>query len=332
MGLPEIGRIGAVVIGRNEGERLPHALRSVLEVIPSTVYVDSASSDGSADRARSLGIDVVQLDPAGGLSAARARNRGAARLLERHPSIELIQFVDGDCVLVAGWLERAVAELTADAQLAVVCGRRRERERQASIYHRLYDIEWDAPSGLDQHCGGDALIRVAAFRSVNGYRAELKAGEEPELCIRLREAGWRVRRIAADMTVHDAGHTSFARWWQRARRAGFAFAQGTALHGGGPLRHWRRESLSIWFWGLALPLFAVTMAMLTNRRSLVVLLAYLILWWRIARRHMTRGLSAEDVALYATFCVLGKLPEALGQLSFQLQRWSPQPRHPQEYR
>ena len=37
-------------------------------------------------------------------------------------------------------------------------------------------------------------MRVEAFEAVGGYRAQLIAGEEPELCVRLREIGWKIWR------------------------------------------------------------------------------------------------------------------------------------------
>ena len=36
------------------------------------------------------------------------------------------------------------------------------------------------------------LVRVEAFEAVGGFRPELIAGEEPELCMRLREKGWKI--------------------------------------------------------------------------------------------------------------------------------------------
>ena len=66
------------------------------------------------------------------------------------------------------------------SDVAVVCGRRRERHPSASIYNRLCDIEWDTPVGQTSACGGDSLVRAEAFEAVGGFRAQLMAGEEPE--------------------------------------------------------------------------------------------------------------------------------------------------------
>ena len=45
----------------------------------------------------------------------------------------------------------------------------------------------------------------ARSRAVGGFRDDLIAGEEPELCVRLRAAGWRIwRLLESDMAFHDA--------------------------------------------------------------------------------------------------------------------------------
>jgi GT2 family glycosyltransferase len=243
-------QVGLVAIGRNEGKRLHQCLLSVLGKVAHVVYVDSGSTDGSIELARSLGVDVVELDLSTPFTAARGRNAGFHRLLQANPQIEFVQFVDGDCEVVEGWLERALHELESQSNVAVVCGRRRERFPEQSIYNRLCDIEWDTPVGEATACGGDSMMRVEAFQQVGGFNPTLIAGEEPELCVRLRQKGWKIFRLDAEMTLHDAQMTRFGQWWKRSLRAGHAYAEGAWLHGREPERHWVKESRSIWLWGL----------------------------------------------------------------------------------
>lgn len=179
-------------------------------------------------------------------TAARARNAGIAQLPE---NVELVQFLDGDCVLQEGWLAQAQAFLTARQDVAVVCGRRREMYPQVSVYNQLIDGEWDTPIGEARACGGDALMRVDALRAVGGYRDDLVAGEEPEMCLRMRQAGWTIWRLDAEMTAHDAQITRISQWWKRTKRAGHAFAEGAALHGAPPERHWVSETRRALIWG-----------------------------------------------------------------------------------
>nr|WP_218176404.1 glycosyltransferase [Pseudomonas putida] len=310
--------IGVVVIGRNEGLRLERCLASLAGRADKVVYVDSGSTDGSVQRASALGVEVLTLDMTIPFTAARARNEGFACLQKALPAVRHVQFVDGDCEVHAGWLVTAQAFLDTHPQVAVVCGRRRERFPQHSVYNWLCDLEWDTPLGETKACGGDALMRVDAFVAVAGYRSALIAGEEPELCVRLRAAGWKVWRLAAEMTLHDAAMTRFGQWWRRSVRAGYAYAEGASLHGAPPERHWLRESRRAWVWGLGIPLLVALASIWMGLWALVLLLVYPLQMLRLARRG---GRSARENAVQAVFLVLGKFPEMLGQMRFVLNRF-----------
>ncbi|MEO0970455.1 MAG: glycosyltransferase [Cyanobacteria bacterium J06639_18] len=313
--------VGVVVIGRNEGNRLKESLLSALGENTTVVYVDSGSTDGSVQLAQSLGVGVVELDLSIPFTAARARNTGFEYLLQMDPKIEFVQFVDGDCRIVQQWLDVALKKLQQNSEIVVVCGRRQEEFPHNSIYNRLCDIEWDTPIGEAKACGGDAMMRVSAFNSVGGFNPELIAGEEPELCVRLRQAGGKIFRIDAPMTLHDAKITQFGQWWKRSLRAGHAYAEGSWLHGRSPERHWLKESRSIWFWGLILPMVALMAAWFTFGMSLLLLLlAYTLLTYRIYQSAHKRKLTASDARLYAVWCMLSKFPQLQGQLQFHLFR------------
>jgi GT2 family glycosyltransferase len=320
-------RIGVVAIGRNEGERLISCLASARAGAALVVYVDSGSTDASVKVARELGATVVELDMSIPFTAARARNAGFEKLISLDPSIELVQFVDGDCEMVDGWLALAANELFAKPQAAVVCGRRRERFPSASRYNRLCDIEWNTPIGTAKACGGDAMIRARAFRDVGGYDAAVIAGEEPEMCVRLRAAGWTIERIDAEMTLHDAAMFHFAQWWKRSLRAGHAYAEGFAMHGAPPERHRAKEHTSILFWGLGIPLIVIAAQIVLSLNAprlvwigLIPLLAYPLLFAKITMRR--RELGKRDAMLYAGAVVIGKFPQMLGVLKYWSGRWS----------
>lgn len=331
--MPE-ARIGMVVIGRNEGERLVRCLASARGV--PVVYVDSGSRDGSVAAAGAAGATVVELDARQPFTAARARNEGFRRLRALEPRLDYVQFVDGDCELAAGWIDAAVAFLDARPEVAAVCGRRRERFPERSVYNLLCDMEWDTPLGEAAATGGDALVRAAAFQRCGGYRASLIAGEEPELCARLRAAGWKIWRLDAEMSVHDAAMTRFAQWWRRTQRAGHAFAEVASLCRSLPGRPWRREAASAWFWGLALPLGGLALALaacagvpLAGPAAGLVLLAYPL---QIARVALRGRRSARENWLRAAAIVLGKFPEVLGEARFLLGRLYRAPAALMEYK
>src|SRR5688572_16609766 len=123
--------VGVVVIGRNEGERLRGCLESVRGAARVIVYVDSGSADDSV-------------------------------------ALAIVQFVDGDCEMVADWLLVAERFLGSHPQVAAVCGRRRERFPEQSIYNLLCDLEWNTPIGEARACGGDVMMRTEALRQVKG--------------------------------------------------------------------------------------------------------------------------------------------------------------------
>lgn len=298
-------KVAAVLIGRNEGARLVAALASIPPGVAPVVYVDSGSTDGSVAAAQAAGAQVVRLDMARPFTAARARNEGFAALRAAAP--DYVQFIDGDCTLDPGWVATATAFLEANPRAAVACGRRRERFPQASVYNRLCDAEWNTPVGRARACGGDAMMRASAFAAVGGFDPTLIAGEEPELCVRLRASGWEIWRLDAEMTLHDAAMTRFGQWWKRTRRSGHAFAEGAALHGQPPERHCVRETRSALAWGLALPAATVLGAALLGPWALLLLLAWPAQLLRLAPR---LGLTR------AAFLILGKIPEAVGILEY----------------
>ncbi|HJW75164.1 MAG TPA: glycosyltransferase family A protein [Thermoleophilia bacterium] len=301
-----------VAIGRNEGERLRRCLDALPTGTRHVAYVDSGSTDDSVEQARSRGVDVLRLDMSVPFTAARARNAGLRRLRERWPELRFVQVLDGDCTLAPGWLEAAVTELDLDPGLAVVCGRRREAHPEASIYNRLCDMEWDTPVGDAASCGGDALLRMSAISEAGGYDDRLIAGEEPELCARLRARGWKVRRLDHEMTLHDAGMTRFAQWWRRSVRSGHAYAEIEARHPG----LFSSATRSIVTFGLVLPALAILSAPFTGGLGLALLLAFPALGLRILLRRCAQREALRDAALYACFCVLGKFPELAGMTRY----------------
>jgi glycosyltransferase involved in cell wall biosynthesis len=323
-------RVGSVVIGRNEGERLKLCLASLTNQMNFIVYVDSGSTDNSVENATALGVNVVKLDLNLPFTAARARNEGFKRLIEIYPKIEYVQFVDGDCEVAITWLTDSVGFLDFNCQYAVVCGRRRERYPEHSIFNLMCDAEWDTPIGEAKVCGGDALMRVKAFLEIEGYRDQLIAGEEPELCVRLRKCGWQVWRLNSEMTLHDAAITKFGQWWKRTVRSGYAFAEGAYLHGAPPERHWVRESRRSLMWGLIIPVFAMLTGIISWQYTMMVALIYPL---QIGRLMLKNKQESKPYPLeIAVFSVLGKFAEVYGQLKFYYQRLFSMPAQLIEYK
>jgi len=343
------------VFAHNEAEGISAMVRSLgaqdlLHVAGFDVRVlilANGCTDDTGPRARALavpGIEVVELAQGG---KSRTWNRFVHDL--SRPAADILIFADADIAFPQpNTLRRLVEELRARAMLwvlnsrpvedlvafleshpraAIACGRRRERFPQASVYNRLCDREWDTPVGEARACGGDALMRRAALDEVGGYNPALIAGEEPEMCVRLRAKGWQIWRLEAEMTLHDAAMTRFAQWWKRARRGGHAYAEGAALHGSGPDLLGVAGQRRALIWGLALPLAAL-LGLAFTPWSLALLLLWPLQVIRLAARDGFSRAGWES----AGFLTLGKLAEAAGVLEYWGRRLAGRPAGLIEYK
>jgi acetyltransferase-like isoleucine patch superfamily enzyme/glycosyltransferase involved in cell wall biosynthesis len=215
--------VSVVIIGRNEGSRLARCLTSVQAadwngLTYELIYVDSKSTDGSADKAASIGATTLVLDDSSPC-AAKARNIGW-----RHACGEFILFLDGDTELHPGFVRSALKTLE-DGRLCAAWGHRRELHPEQTLYNRVLDLDWVYPVGRTLYFGGDVLVRRAALAQVDGFDPSLKAGEEPEMCARLRAAGWEIEHIDVPMTRHDLAISTLRAYWLRAYRSGIAYAE-----------------------------------------------------------------------------------------------------------
>lgn len=308
--------VSVVVIGRNEGQRLLRCLQSVQQaqwgrLRWEMIYVDSHSSDGSMAAAQQAGAQVLTLGDARPCAAA-GRNIGwrAARGV-------LVLFLDGDTLLEPGFVMQALRALQANAQVVAVWGHRRELDPAQSIYTRVLDLDWVFAPGRVDYFGGDVLVRRQALADVDGFDDQLVAGEEPELCRRLRARGGHIEHIDAPMTLHDLAITRARAWWVRAERAGLAYAQVSAryAHTADPL--WRREARRNRWHGAAvllLPALLAVAAVWHPAASGALLLGLLALWARSASRCRWKCPQQASLAwAYAAHSHLQQVPILAGQ-------------------
>lgn len=311
-------KISIIVIGRNEGQRLVNCFDSLQGYEANTIYVDSGSTDGSQDAAIERGITVLELDTTQPFTAARARNFGANYAMDSNAELEYIAFFDGDCIVDDQWLEKSAAFLDINKGAAVACGRRREIYPQATKYNLLCDIEWNTPIGETSACGGDSVMRASAFKSVGGFRDSHIAGEEPELCYRLRQEGWLIYRIDESMTLHDANITQFKQWYLRAKRCGYSFALNAHMYGREKEHLCVKESLRIWLWGAMYPAIMIFLSLTISTAFLLGLMVYPVQVIRIAMfvKAKSPAYTPKEAFIYSVFIVLGRVPEMSGQLKY----------------
>jgi glycosyltransferase involved in cell wall biosynthesis len=316
--------IGVVVIGRNEGQRLLRCLQSLAGKNHVLVYVDSGSSDGSIQAATRLGANTVALDMTTPFTAARARNAGFQHLMQISPNLKFVQFVDGDCELSKEWLEAARLALLQDDKRAVVVGHLRELNPHLSIYNQLCALEWKSPPGDLTNfgaLGGLSMMRTEVFRALDGFNAQVIAGEDSEFGVRLSLAGYKVTKIDHSMATHDANITSFGQWWKRAVRGGHAIGQRAYLNGNSAAQDCVKERKSTLFWGVFLPIAALLLLIPTYGLSLIVLLiAYAVLGLKVFTFRRKQNDTQREAFIYATFIILSKLANGLGLIKFYINK------------
>lgn len=306
--------LSVVIIGHNEGERLLGCLESVKNLVSldggmEIIYVDSTSTDDSVERVKEQGITVLE-DDAEKPSAASARNVGW-----RAAQGKYILFLDGDTVVVPGFVNEGLSYFS-DEKIAIVWGHRREIYPRRSIYHRVLDLDWVYQPGLSDFCGGDCLARRSVLEEVGGYDPNMIAGEEPEMCRRIRARGDKILHIDQPMTFHDHHITSFSQYWSRAVRSGHAYAKVARRFQDSDDPFWKREARSNRIHG--------TVAAITP--VLAVLFPYIMisLIFAVLARTMWRARWKSDhwmtLMLYGIHSHFQQIPILWGQISYWRER------------
>lgn len=315
--------VSVVVIGRNEGQRLVRCLESIRAArgVPGgveVVYVDSASTDGSPERAQGLGARVLEVKPERPCAAV---GRNAGWRAARAP---YVLFLDGDTVLHPDFVASALRDLE-EPSVAVVWGHRREIDTAGSLYNRVLDLDWVYPPGPSEFCGGDALMRRAVLEEVGGYDEGLIAGEEPEMCRRMRAKGHVILHVDRPMTGHDLAMRTFSAYWRRAFRAGHAYAEVSERFRGTGTPLWEEDARRNKVRGailLGLPVAALVVSLVL--RSVLPFLGavalLLLLALRSAWKARWKSRDAVTLLLYGLHSHFQQVPILYGQLSYARDR------------
>ena len=313
---PEMSRIAVVVIGRNEAAHLSECLASVASMsypaaLVEMIYVDSASTDGSPEIAETAGAHVIRLTGAP-MNAARGRNAGwqAARA-------PYILFLDGDVTLEKEFVGRSLSHFL-DPSVLCVSGVLRETRPTASIYNRVFDLDWVKPFGDSETFGGIVLVRRDALELAGGYNETLGAGEEPELSRRLRSHGGRILHTNEPMALHDLAMTRWQQYWGRMVRTGYAYAQVSSMYAKTSDPLWLRESRANRTRGmifLALPVVVLLVCAASGSLwpLLVAVLAGIAFVLRTAWRARHRANSWKTLLLFGVHSHFQQIPILLGQ-------------------
>ncbi len=315
--------LSVVVIGRNEGERLRRCLQSVRDMRNpggdvEVIYVDSASTDNSVALAESFGARVLAVKPKRP-TAALGRNAGW-----RVATAPLVLFLDGDTILHPSFVFDSIPDL-ADPTVVAVWGHRREIHPEASIFNRLLDLDWIYKPGLTEFCGGDVLFRRSALEAVNGYDESLIAGEEPEMCRRLRGLGHTILHVDRPMTGHDLAMTKWSQYWKRATRAGYAYAEVSSRFRGTGLPFWeddvvRNRNRALTMIAAAAVAVIGSVVFMSPMPALVVAAFYTLLAVRSAWKVRWKSSDVWTLLGYGIHSHFQQLPIYFGQLQYELDR------------
>jgi len=231
--------LSVVMISKNQDWNIPRLVESSLREtarFPSReiVLVDSASTDKTTEIAARYPISVLKLCQEQRLTASAGRYVGY-----RQTTGDLVLFLDGDMELCQGWLDQALGVMQSSSDIAVICGWVIDRPKalHTPAVEHLESMDTDA-AGVDvSHGGGAAMYRRSVLEQVGTFNPYLYSDEEPELCLRIRHAGYRVIRLNRPIAFHysapaDALSTLLGR---RSRNLWIGYGQTLRYFFGGPL-------------------------------------------------------------------------------------------------
>ncbi|MBH1981177.1 MAG: glycosyltransferase [Burkholderiales bacterium] len=191
---------------RNIARAIESALRAVARVGGEVILADSASTDRTVEIASAYPILIVQL-----LDTSERCCGIGAQLGFQHAQGDFVYILDGDMEMHEGFLEQALACLATYPDVAGVGGIIREKNTQSLEYQaRAERAPANLQPGQVDRLDMGGLYRREAIAQL-GYLTDrnLHSYEEFDLGIRLRAAGWTLRRIPVDAIDHY-GHTTDA--------------------------------------------------------------------------------------------------------------------------
>ena len=199
-------KLTVIIIGKNEEQFIARSIASVIEASKNMdtqiIYVDSASTDNSIEEAKRFPIGILQLRPDWHLSVAAGRYTGTL-----HARGEYIFFLDGDAETEPEWFDEAIAFMDENLDYGAVAGVLEE------VYMSLDGTEIVGGNknvrgqDLNKHMlgvkslGGLALFRHSVIKEVGTVNPHLPTAEDHELCLRIRNANYKLARLNYPMAI-----------------------------------------------------------------------------------------------------------------------------------
>ncbi|MGA7669525.1 MAG: glycosyltransferase [Nitrolancea sp.] len=228
--------LDVVIITKNQGWNVRRLVESVLretESLPRTdvILVDSASTDDTVYVAQEFPIRVIRLSKRQRLTAAAGRQAGITQT-----SGDVVLFLDGDMELRHGWIAAALRVFKKEPSVAVISGQVVDQPRVTKESCGPARPLSNTPVLYDTvpHGGGAAAYRRRVLEKVGSFNPYLFSDEEPELCLRIREAGYRVVKLRMPIADHysDPAGAISTLFGRRKRNLYLGPGQALRLHAG----------------------------------------------------------------------------------------------------
>jgi len=197
-------KLSVVIIARNEEKSIARCIESVLKhttnVCPVEVLLaDSASTDRTVEIASSYPINIISLKPEWPLSPAAGRFSGVNNVQGKY-----VLIIDGDMILLEGWIEKALIFLDNHPNVGAVVG------RLTDIRPNIYDeiralnpnsIDFNEIKKTDVAYGSAIFNREILLKSGN-FQPFLRAEEEAEISYRMISGGYDIFCLPYDAVDH----------------------------------------------------------------------------------------------------------------------------------
>lgn len=189
--------LSVVIITRNEEAAIGACIESVLVhtegLEREIILVDSASTDRTVEIAQGYPVTIVRIDACSGYSPAAGRYVGTSLAQGR-----FVLFLDGDNVLIEGWVEDAMAQLKTET-IAAIAGRiyRVNPGEDLNLMHPDKLVP-----GESMYLPTAGMYRREALERVGTFNPFVRGEEERELGFRIRRAGYSIRQADVPMIYH----------------------------------------------------------------------------------------------------------------------------------
>jgi mycofactocin glycosyltransferase len=189
------------------------AIAGQSQPVASILVIDDASTDNTVELVRGRHdprIELIALTR--NVGPGEARNLALSRV-----TTDCFWIVDADCVPRPDCLAILGAALSADPAIGIVGGPNPQNPRTVTYAAAAFDFSnrylvdpAAPPTDVPYVVGANMLARRAVVEQVGTYDPALRIAEDFDLCVRARQAGWRVVFEPRAVSEHRHPRTSVA--------------------------------------------------------------------------------------------------------------------------